>query len=120
MKRFEPWYKCSGPNIAVLLEVKRISCMCSTTLPAFRLILKLTAYSSKLGHHTSCHLMIVTRSSCLPVENEEAKSDEYSSEMQNKMGGFLTYRHEDGINFSPVLDDLTVGSCLQTPSDLDR
>lgn len=55
-----------------------------------------------------------------PADDEEAKSDEYSSEMQSKMGGFLTYRHEDGMNFAQVLDDLIVGSCLQTPSDLDR
>lgn len=51
---------------------------------------------------------------------EKAKSNEYSSEMQNKMGGFLTYRHEDGMNFVHVLDDIIVGSCLQTPEDLDR
>ena len=55
-----------------------------------------------------------------PADKEEVKSDDYSSEMQSKMGGFLTYRHEDGMNFADVLDDLLVGSCLQTPSDLDR
>lgn len=48
------------------------------------------------------------------------KSDEYSEEMQKKMGGFLTYRHEDGMNFAHVLPDLIVGSCLQTQEDLDR
>lgn len=40
--------------------------------------------------------------------------------MQQKMGSVLTYRHEDGMNFAHVLDDLIVGSCLQTPQDLDR
>ena len=56
----------------------------------------------------------------LSAEQEEVKSDEYSVEMQQKMGGFLTYRHEDGMNFALVLDNLIVGSCLQTPVDLDR
>ena len=55
-----------------------------------------------------------------PADDEEAKSDDYSSEMQTKMGGFLTYRHEDGMNFAHVLDNVIVGSCLQTPEDLDR
>ncbi len=36
------------------------------------------------------------------------------------MGSTLTYRHEKGMNFAHVLDDLIVGSCLQTPEDLDR
>lgn len=30
------------------------------------------------------------------------------------------YRHEDGMNYAHVLDDLIVGSCLQTPADLDK
>jgi hypothetical protein len=36
------------------------------------------------------------------------------------MGGSLSYRHEDGINFAEILDDLMVGSCLQIPEDVDR
>ncbi|MCO5579773.1 hypothetical protein L7F22_033635 [Adiantum nelumboides] len=32
----------------------------------------------------------------------------------------LTYRHELGMNYNFVLPDLIVGSCLQTPSDVDR
>ena len=51
---------------------------------------------------------------------EEAKLDDYNAEMQGKMGGFLTYRHEQGMNFAHVLDNLIVGSCLQTADDLDR
>lgn len=39
--------------------------------------------------------------------------------MQAKMGGSLVYRHEEGINYNYVLDDLIVGSCLQTPEDVD-
>lgn len=47
------------------------------------------------------------------------KSDAYSADMQKKMGTTLTYRHEDGINYNRILPDLIVGSCLQTPEDLD-
>ncbi|KAK9909066.1 hypothetical protein WJX75_006695 [Coccomyxa subellipsoidea] len=36
------------------------------------------------------------------------------------MGSSLTYCHEDGINFALVLDNLIVGSCLQTAKDVDR
>ncbi|KAF6266795.1 protein-tyrosine phosphatase-like protein [Scenedesmus sp. NREL 46B-D3] len=55
----------------------------------------------------------------LPGEPAEAKSDEYTEEMQARMGTSLTYRHEDGINYSRVLPDLIVGSCLQGPGDVD-
>jgi hypothetical protein len=40
--------------------------------------------------------------------------------MQAKMGTSLTYRHEKGINYNVILPDLIVGSCLQTPEDVDR
>lgn len=50
----------------------------------------------------------------------EAKSDDYTEEMQAKMGTSLTYRHEDGINYNFVMPDLIVGSCLQTPEDADK
>ena len=40
--------------------------------------------------------------------------------MQQRMGGVLTYRHEDGMNYNDVLDDLIVGSCPQTAADVDR
>ena len=40
--------------------------------------------------------------------------------MQQSMGGTLTYRHEDDMNFATVMDDILVGSCLQTPEDVDR
>jgi hypothetical protein len=55
----------------------------------------------------------------LPPE-PEAKSDEYTEEMQARMDTTLTYRHEDGINWNYVLPDLIVGSCLQGPEDVDR
>lgn len=53
-------------------------------------------------------------------EGEQAKSDEYSDVMSQQMGSALSYRHEKGINFADILDDLMVGSCLQTPEDVDR
>eukprot|EP00884_Botryococcus_braunii_P007724 jgi/Botrbrau1/16953/Bobra.49_2s0017.1 len=40
--------------------------------------------------------------------------------MQRRMGGSLVYRHEDGINWHDIADQLIVGSCLQTPDDVDR
>ncbi len=53
-------------------------------------------------------------------EDEEEKSDEYSEEMQKRMGGYLVYRHEDGINWNDIAEQLIVGSCLQTADDVDR
>ncbi|KAI7843358.1 hypothetical protein COHA_003054 [Chlorella ohadii] len=53
-------------------------------------------------------------------EDVEELSQEYTDVMQQRMGSAtLTYRHEDGMNYSRILDDLIVGSCLQTPADLD-
>lgn len=39
--------------------------------------------------------------------------------MQARMGTSLTYRHEDGMNYDRILEDLIVGSCLQAPEDVD-
>ncbi|THF94187.1 hypothetical protein TEA_004450 [Camellia sinensis var. sinensis] len=33
---------------------------------------------------------------------------------------FLTYRHELGMNYNFIRPDLIVGSCLQTPEDVDK
>lgn len=49
----------------------------------------------------------------------EHKSEEYSDVMSQRMGAALTYRHEDGMNYNRILDGLIVGSCLQTPEDVD-
>lgn len=55
------------------------------------------------------------------AQNGDArKSSTYTSTMQAKMGTSLTYRHEDGMNYNFILPDLIVGSCLQTPADVDR
>ncbi|GFR41929.1 hypothetical protein Agub_g2722 [Astrephomene gubernaculifera] len=48
-----------------------------------------------------------------------SKSDAYSGAMQRQMGTSLTYRHEEGLNYNRILPDLIVGSCLQTPADVD-
>ncbi|XP_020260880.1 phosphoglucan phosphatase DSP4, amyloplastic isoform X1 [Asparagus officinalis] len=40
--------------------------------------------------------------------------------MTEAMGAVLTYRHELGMNYNFILPDLIVGSCLQTPSDVDK
>uniref|UniRef100_A0A0D3BYK3 Dual specificity protein phosphatase 4 n=1 Tax=Brassica oleracea var. oleracea TaxID=109376 RepID=A0A0D3BYK3_BRAOL len=53
-------------------------------------------------------------------KEEEEKSDEYSQDMTQAMGAVLTYRHELGMNYSFVRPDLIVGSCLQTPEDVDK
>ncbi|EFN57929.1 hypothetical protein CHLNCDRAFT_142013 [Chlorella variabilis] len=54
-------------------------------------------------------------------EDTEDLSDKYTDVMQERMGSaVLTYRHEDGTNFSRILEDLIVGSCLQQPADVDR
>nr|ADP88922.1 starch excess 4 [Gunnera manicata] len=50
---------------------------------------------------------------------EEEKSEIYSSNMTQAMGAVLTYRHELGMNYNFICPDLIVGSCLQTPEDVD-
>ncbi|XP_073119224.1 phosphoglucan phosphatase DSP4, amyloplastic isoform X1 [Henckelia pumila] len=50
----------------------------------------------------------------------EEKSETYSEDMTAAMGAVLTYRHELGMNYDFILPDLIVGSCLQTPKDVDK
>ncbi|KAL2651423.1 hypothetical protein R1flu_019551 [Riccia fluitans] len=50
----------------------------------------------------------------------EKKTEEYTDSMQHAMGTALTYRHELGMNYAHVLPNLIVGSCLQTPADVDK
>ncbi|KAK4385591.1 Phosphoglucan phosphatase DSP4, amyloplastic [Sesamum angolense] len=58
------------------------------------------------------------------AENEtskaEEKSETYSQDMTVAMGAVLTYRHELGMNYNFILPGLIVGSCLQTPADVDK
>ncbi|KAG2729697.1 hypothetical protein I3760_01G261800 [Carya illinoinensis] len=51
---------------------------------------------------------------------EEEKSEIYSNNMTEAMGAVLTYRHELGMNYNFINPDLIVGSCLQTPEDVDK
>ncbi|CAG9463077.1 unnamed protein product [Pedinophyceae sp. YPF-701] len=46
-------------------------------------------------------------------------SEVYTKEMQAKMGGDLTYRHEQGMNYARIWPDIIVGSCPQTAKDID-
>ena len=65
----------------------------------------------------------------LPIvfaETSGGLSEDYTTEMQEKMGGSLTYEHDRGMNYTRILDGtrshpgLIVGSCLQTPEDAER
>jgi len=48
-------------------------------------------------------------------------SDSYTAEMQEKMeDDSLVYRHDKGMNYAYLTDDVIIGSCLQTPSDVDK
>ncbi|KAF5467000.1 hypothetical protein F2P56_016876 [Juglans regia] len=51
---------------------------------------------------------------------KEEKSEIYSNNMTEAMGAVLTYRHELGMNYNFISPDLIVGSCLQTPEDVDK
>ncbi|CAN6302628.1 unnamed protein product [Urochloa humidicola] len=57
-------------------------------------------------------------SSALEVGTD--KSEVYSTNMTQAMGAALTYRHELGMNYNFIRPDLIVGSCLQTPVDVDK
>ncbi|CAD7700856.1 unnamed protein product [Ostreobium quekettii] len=47
-------------------------------------------------------------------------SAEYCKTMQQQMGSpSLEYRHQDGMNYTRIWDDVIVGSCVQTPGDVD-
>ncbi|KAJ8624080.1 hypothetical protein MRB53_032610 [Persea americana] len=50
----------------------------------------------------------------------EKKSETYSNNMTQAMGAVLTYRHELGMNYNFIRPDLIVGSCLQSPEDVDK
>ncbi|KAL2949463.1 hypothetical protein AAZX31_20G177200 [Glycine max] len=54
------------------------------------------------------------------ADKEEEKSETYSHSMTEAMGAVLTYRHELGMNYNFIRPDLIVGSCLQTPEDVDK
>eukprot|EP01023_Acetabularia_acetabulum_P053724 TRINITY_DN6021_c0_g1_i2.p3 TRINITY_DN6021_c0_g1~~TRINITY_DN6021_c0_g1_i2.p3 ORF type:complete len:228 (+),score=41.56 TRINITY_DN6021_c0_g1_i2:87-770(+) len=56
------------------------------------------------------------------VEKEELEdelSKEYTHAMQQQMGSGLVYDHSKGINYTLILPDLIVGSCLNSIQDVD-
>ncbi|KAJ8759126.1 hypothetical protein K2173_004133 [Erythroxylum novogranatense] len=61
-----------------------------------------------------------TETSGSNVKEEKEKSEVYSHNMTEAMGAVLTYRHELGMNYNFIRPDLIVGSCLQTPEDVDK
>ncbi|KAJ7970522.1 Phosphoglucan phosphatase [Quillaja saponaria] len=54
------------------------------------------------------------------ADAKEEKSETYSHNMTEAMGAVLTYRHELGMSYNFIRPDLIVGSCLQTPGDVDK
>ncbi|XP_074586878.1 phosphoglucan phosphatase DSP4, amyloplastic-like [Curcuma longa] len=54
------------------------------------------------------------------AEVKDKKSETYSYDMTKAMGAVLTYRHELGMNYNFIYPGLIVGSCLQTPLDVDK
>lgn len=52
-------------------------------------------------------------------DSVEGLSDTYTEVMQERMGAPLVYSHEDGMNYTRIMDDLIVGSCLQTEEDVE-
>lgn len=68
----------------------------------------------------SCSLTTAQSEEVEDTEETEARSADYSETMNQQMGSYLTYRHEDGINYADIMDGVMVGSCLQTPADVDR
>ncbi|KAI3880089.1 hypothetical protein MKX03_003910 [Papaver bracteatum] len=62
----------------------------------------------------------VTSTETDDAEVDEEKSEIYSNNMTEAMGASLTYRHELGMNYNFIRPDLIVGSCLQTPADVDK
>ncbi|KAI4346446.1 hypothetical protein L6164_007341 [Bauhinia variegata] len=54
------------------------------------------------------------------ADMKEENSETYSHNMTEAMGAVLTYRHELGMNYNFIRPDLIVGSCLQTPEDVDK
>lgn len=51
---------------------------------------------------------------------DEDLFEDYTTEMQEKMEDTsLVYCHEKGMNYARLTPDIIIGSCLQTPTDVD-
>ncbi|GMH36175.1 hypothetical protein BSKO_04043 [Bryopsis sp. KO-2023] len=68
-----------------------------------------------------CHAA-VPKDEKVITKAEEDISELYTKEMQQKMNSkvVMEYNHEEGMNYAKILDDVIVGSCLQTPEDVDK
>uniref|UniRef100_A0A2N9EM96 Uncharacterized protein n=1 Tax=Fagus sylvatica TaxID=28930 RepID=A0A2N9EM96_FAGSY len=79
---------------------------------------------SNVNLHRSMALKAISGPTCSAETSganaEEEKSETYSNNMTEAMGVDLTYRHEVGMDFNFIRPDLIVGSCLQTPEDVDK
>jgi hypothetical protein len=99
------------PTNAVSRRLKK-----TTTPPGIRSI---NDRGIKRRDHQRSRSMIVAESRSSIDDGTEADlSDTYTEVMQERMGAPLVYRHEDGMNYTRILDDLIVGSCLQTSDDV--
>ncbi|XP_048490859.1 phosphoglucan phosphatase DSP4, amyloplastic isoform X3 [Beta vulgaris subsp. vulgaris] len=79
--------------------------------------------ASDLDFHRNVVIKAVSGSQSsneISKSEEEQISDVYSNTMTEAMGASLTYRHELGMNYNFIRPDLIVGSCLQTPADVDK
>ncbi|XP_074577385.1 phosphoglucan phosphatase DSP4, amyloplastic-like [Curcuma longa] len=74
------------------------------------------------SHHRRRNItMNFSHNSGSKMENADAeKSDIYSNDMSKAMGAAMTYRHELGMNYNFIYPNMIVGSCLQTPLDVDK
>ncbi|XP_022879257.1 phosphoglucan phosphatase DSP4, amyloplastic-like [Olea europaea var. sylvestris] len=72
---------------------------------------------------TQVNVLKAVSGSASSTENENEKmekSETYSHDMTAAMGAVLTYRHELGMNYNFIRPDLIVGSCPQSPEDVDK
>ncbi|XP_042395298.1 phosphoglucan phosphatase DSP4, amyloplastic-like isoform X2 [Zingiber officinale] len=74
------------------------------------------------SHHRRGNIaMNFTHNSGSNMDNADAeKSDIYSNDMSKAMGSVMTYRHELGMNYNFIYPSMIIGSCLQTPLDVDK
>ncbi|RVW28329.1 Phosphoglucan phosphatase DSP4, amyloplastic [Vitis vinifera] len=84
----------------------------------------ITSFIKKLPTRYSAELIAISGSisdtKMSDPEFKEEKSEIYSNNMTEAMGAVLTYRHELGMNYNFIRPDLIVGSCLQSPEDVDK
>ncbi|KAF6134351.1 hypothetical protein GIB67_005743 [Kingdonia uniflora] len=103
--------KTHGRNPSCLINVSEVHCGLSSMDQSPSIAMR--AVSGSKSSPTS-------NSEKSDAKEDEKKSDTYSDDMTQAMGAALTYRHELGMNYNFICPDLIVGSCLQTPKDVDK